>query len=75
MAYIYPRNVENADLKIESEILRPFEPMDVDTFINPDDADVEDEFEDTTIGVTQSNTSILTPIHVDLNKGTNASVD
>ncbi|GJU94086.1 uncharacterized protein Tco_1318842 [Tanacetum coccineum] len=75
MAYRYPRNVENADLEIESEILRPFEQMDVDTFINPDDADVEDEFEDTTIGVTQSNTSILTPIHVDLNKGTNASVD
>nr|GEW82754.1 ATP-dependent DNA helicase PIF1-like [Tanacetum cinerariifolium] len=32
-------------------------------------------FEDMMIGVTQSSTSILTPIHVDLNKGTNVSVD
>ncbi|GJY67417.1 hypothetical protein Tco_0469655 [Tanacetum coccineum] len=45
MAYRYPRKVENADLEIESEILRPFEPMDVDTFINPPDADVKDEIQ------------------------------
>ncbi|GJW18898.1 ATP-dependent DNA helicase PIF1-like protein [Tanacetum coccineum] len=72
-----PNQFASKDVKpvveIESEILRPFEPMDVD--INLADADAEVEFEDTIIGVTQSSTSILTPIHVDLNKGTNVSVD
>ncbi|GJS98388.1 hypothetical protein Tco_0819558, partial [Tanacetum coccineum] len=40
---------------------------------NANDHDIK--FEDMMIGVTQSSTSILTPIHVDLNKGKNANME
>nr|GEV96445.1 hypothetical protein [Tanacetum cinerariifolium] len=36
-----PLPVEDVDLEIKSKILRPFKLMDVDTFINPVDADLE----------------------------------
>nr|GEU43888.1 hypothetical protein [Tanacetum cinerariifolium] len=36
-----PLPIKDVDLEIKSKILRPLEPMDVDTFINPVDADLE----------------------------------
>nr|GEV84746.1 reverse transcriptase domain-containing protein [Tanacetum cinerariifolium] len=52
--------------EIDTQILNAF--MEVDLVFNPVGMDVDVELEDTMIGVRQSSTSIMTPIHVDFNK-------